>query len=162
MRLQSSSLTFCLRGIPVGELHLEVLLHSLEDDHGVAIVESDPMVSYRETITATSTAAALKKSSNKLNRLWFKASPLAPELVDALASPDSDPNDFKALGKLLVNEYAWDKQSAQRLWVRPRHFPGLVFLSFFHRCGLPGALVSLRDRASSNHALQYGNRYYHS
>eukprot|EP00041_Stephanoeca_diplocostata_P022603 m.541276 g.541276 ORF g.541276 m.541276 type:complete len:1085 (-) comp22107_c0_seq2:532-3786(-) len=99
-----------------GELHLEVLLHSLEDEHGVVIVESDPMVSYRETVTSASTAAALKKSSNKLNRLWFKASPLAPGLVEALASPNVDPNDFKALGKLLVDEYAWDKQSAQRLW----------------------------------------------
>ena len=35
-----------------GELHLEICLKDLEEDHAcVPIVKSDPVVSYRETVT---------------------------------------------------------------------------------------------------------------
>ena len=45
---------------------------------------SDPVVGYRESVSATSRIACLAKSTNKHNRLWMQASPLSDELVDEI------------------------------------------------------------------------------
>ena len=50
-----------------GELHLEICLKDLEEDHAcVPIVKSDPVVSYRETVTEESSVMCLSKSPNKV------------------------------------------------------------------------------------------------
>merc|ERR1712000_569580 len=54
-----------------GELHLEICLKDLEEDHaGIPLRKSDPIVPYRETIQEESSDVALSKSQNKHNRLW--------------------------------------------------------------------------------------------
>merc|ERR1712242_291815 len=59
-----------------GELHLEICLKDLEEDHAcVPIKKSDPVVSYRETVTEESSMMCLSKSPNKHNRLYMKAQP---------------------------------------------------------------------------------------
>ena len=51
-----------------GELHLEICLKDLEEDHAcVPIVKSDPVVSYRETVTEESSVTCLSKSPNKVS-----------------------------------------------------------------------------------------------
>ena len=51
-----------------GELHLEICLKDLEEDHAcVPIVKSDPVVSYRETVTDESSVTCLSKSPNKVS-----------------------------------------------------------------------------------------------
>merc|ERR1712186_199269 len=68
-----------------GELHLEICLKDLEEDHAcVPIKKSDPVVSYRETITAESSKMCLSKSPNKHNRLYMKGNPLPDGLADAI------------------------------------------------------------------------------
>merc|ERR1719219_631704 len=58
-----------------GELHLEICLKDLEEDHAcVPIKKSDPVVSYRETITDKSSKMCLSKSPNKHNRIFMKGS----------------------------------------------------------------------------------------
>merc|ERR1712166_862168 len=53
-----------------GELHLETCLKDLEEDHAqIPIKQSDPVVSYRETVTEESSIMCLSKSPNKHNRL---------------------------------------------------------------------------------------------
>ncbi|KAJ7642853.1 P-loop containing nucleoside triphosphate hydrolase protein, partial [Mycena rosella] len=53
-----------------GELHLEICLKDLEEDHaGVPLKKSDPVVPYRETVKTESSIVALSKSQNKHNRL---------------------------------------------------------------------------------------------
>merc|ERR1719427_1362741 len=50
-----------------GELHLEICLKDLEEDHaGIPLKKSDPVVSYRETVTETSDQICLSKSPNNL------------------------------------------------------------------------------------------------
>merc|ERR1711993_197302 len=57
-----------------GELHLEICLKDLEEDHAcVPIKKSDPVVSYRETVTEESYQMNLSKSPNKHNRIFMKA-----------------------------------------------------------------------------------------
>ena len=64
-----------------GELHLEICLKDLEEDHaGVPLRKSDPVVSYRETVGGESSMMCLSKSPNKHNRLYMKARPMCEEL----------------------------------------------------------------------------------
>ncbi|MEJ1277489.1 hypothetical protein NN561_008406 [Cricetulus griseus] len=56
-----------------GELHLEICLKDLEEDHTcIPIKKSDPVVSYRETVSEESNVLCLSKSPNKHNRLHMK------------------------------------------------------------------------------------------
>ncbi|UKZ73615.1 Elongation factor 2 [Trichoderma virens FT-333] len=68
-----------------GELHLEICLNDLENDHaGVPLIISDPVVQYRETVQAKSSITALSKSPNKHNRLYMVAEPMDEELAGAI------------------------------------------------------------------------------
>merc|ERR1719479_807023 len=56
-----------------GELHLEICLKDLEEDHAqIPLKKSDPVVSYKETIGKKSDMMCLSKSPNKHNRLFCK------------------------------------------------------------------------------------------
>merc|ERR1711931_413161 len=69
-----------------GELHLEICLKDLEEDHAcIPLKKSDPVVSYRETVSEESNIMCLSKSPNKHNRLFMKAVPMPdglPEDID--------------------------------------------------------------------------------
>jgi elongation factor 2 len=59
-----------------GELHLEICLKDLEEDHAqIPLKKSDPVVSYRETVSEESYMMCLSKSPNKHNRYLFKQLP---------------------------------------------------------------------------------------
>ena len=46
----------------------------MEEDHaGIPLKKSDPVVSYRETVSEHSSRTCLSKSPNKHNRLFFSA-----------------------------------------------------------------------------------------
>ena len=65
-----------------GELHLEICLKDLEEDHaGIELKKSDPVVTFRETVTEESSINCLSKSPNKHNRLYMRAKPLTEELA---------------------------------------------------------------------------------
>ena len=74
------------------------------------------MVSFREGVTMPSTQSALKKSANKLNRVWFTASPLSPELVAEMDTGRLDCTDLKGMARELVERHGWDRNSARRVW----------------------------------------------
>ena len=66
-----------------GELHLEICLKDLEEDHAcIPLKKSDPVVSYRETVSAESSQMCLSKSPNKHNRLFLKAAPFPDGLAE--------------------------------------------------------------------------------
>merc|ERR1712066_953636 len=68
-----------------GELHLEICLKDLEEDHAcIPIIKSDPVVSYRETLTAESEKMCLSKSPNKHNRLYMKGNGFPDGLADEI------------------------------------------------------------------------------
>ena len=101
-----------------GELHLEICLKDLVEDHaGVPLKISDPVVGYRETVQAVSTMIALSKSQNKHNRLYMSAQPLEEELSVAVTEGKVGPrDDFKIRARLLADEYGWDVTDARKIW----------------------------------------------
>merc|ERR1719194_103811 len=68
-----------------GELHLEICLKDLQEDFmgGAPIKISDPVVSFRETVTEESCRTVMSKSPNKHNRLYVKALPMGYANNDA-------------------------------------------------------------------------------
>jgi len=101
-----------------GELHLEICLKDLEEDHAqVPIKIGEPVVQYRETVTAESSIEALSKSPNKHNRIYMKAVPLDEELTnDIEAGKISARDDFKTRGRELADKYGWDVTEARKIW----------------------------------------------
>lgn len=101
-----------------GELHLEICLKDLQEDHaGVPLKISDPVVGYRETVKTESSIVALSKSQNKHNRLYAKAMPLDEELTKAIEGGVINArDDFKARARILADEYGWDVTDARKIW----------------------------------------------
>jgi elongation factor 2 len=101
-----------------GELHLEICLKDLEEDHaGVPLRISDPVVSYRETVSGRSSITALSKSPNKHNRLYMIAEPLDEEVSKEIEAGKIGPrDDFKARARILADEHGWDVTDARKIW----------------------------------------------
>jgi elongation factor 2 len=101
-----------------GELHLEICLKDLEEDHaGVPLRISDPVVSYRESVGADSRMVALSKSPNKHNRLYMSASPLGEEVSKDIEAGKIGPrDDFKVRARILADEHGWDVTDARKIW----------------------------------------------
>jgi len=102
-----------------GELHLEICIKDLQDDFmgGAPIVVSEPVVSFRETVTMESEIMCLSKSPNKHNRLYVKAVPLADGLAEVIDNGQIGPRDDpKVRGKKLAEEYGWDPMEARKIW----------------------------------------------
>lgn len=92
-----------------GELHVEICLNDLENDFAqVPIIKSDPVVTYKECMTAESSQSAMAKSQNKHNRLTGTAGPLHEDLPELIESGEIDASqDIKLRGKRLVEEFGW-------------------------------------------------------
>merc|ERR1711988_400379 len=102
-----------------GELHLEICLKDLEDDFmkGTPIVKGDPVVSFRETVTAESDRMCLSKSPNKHNRLYMRAEPMGEELSLAIDNGViSSTQDAKTRGRALADDFGWDVNFARKIW----------------------------------------------
>jgi elongation factor 2 len=101
-----------------GELHLEICLKDLEEDHaGVPLNISDPVVQYRETVQAKSSMTALSKSPNKHNRLYVEAEPLSDELVEAIDKGTISARDeLKARARIMADDFGWDVTEARKIW----------------------------------------------
>jgi elongation factor 2 len=101
-----------------GELHLEICLNELENEHckGVKIKRSKPVVSFTETITSKS-EVCLAKSANKLNRIQIVAEPLTEELTKDLESGTVSMNDdVKTRSRFLIENHNWDADEARKVW----------------------------------------------
>jgi len=101
-----------------GELHVEICLKDLEEEYAKCTIQKgDPVVTYKETITEESSQMCLSKSPNKHNRLYMKGTPMQDELSDLIEDgkigPRSDP---KERGKILVDQFEWDKTDTQKIW----------------------------------------------
>merc|ERR1712002_1090559 len=101
-----------------GELHLEICLKDLEEDHAcVPLKKTDPVVSYRETVSEMSYDTCLSKSPNKHNRLYMRACPLPDGLADDIennkVTPRDDPKTRKAY---LCENHEFDATDAMKIW----------------------------------------------
>jgi len=101
-----------------GELHLEICLKDLEEDHAqIPIKQSDPVVSYRETVSEESSMMCLSKSPNKHNRLFMKAVPMPDGLAEDIDDGEvSNKQDFKIRGRYLADKYEYDITEARKIW----------------------------------------------
>lgn len=101
-----------------GELHVEICLNDLEKDYAQCeIRKSDPVVTYKETVTQESDIVCLSKSQNKHNRLQGKAMPLHDDLPDLIEKGDVGPkDDIKTRAKRLAEEFEWEKDDAMNIW----------------------------------------------
>ncbi|KAG0134953.1 elongation factor 2 [Tuber indicum] len=101
-----------------GELHLEICLKDLEEDHaGIPLKISPPVVTYRETVASDSSMTALSKSPNKHNRLYVSATPLSEDVAKEIEAGKISPrDDFKARARILAEEYGWDVTDARKIW----------------------------------------------
>merc|ERR1712241_1056746 len=101
-----------------GELHLEICLKDLEEDHAqIPLKKSDPVVSYRETVSEESNQMCLSKSPNKHNRLFMKAVPMPDGLAEDIDNGEvSNKQDFKIRGRYLADTYEYDITEARKIW----------------------------------------------
>jgi len=101
-----------------GELHLEICLKDLEEDHaGIPIKRSDPVVSYRETVSEESDRMCLSKSPNKHNRLFMRAVPMPEGLAEDIDDGEVTPRqDIKTRARYLADKYEYDVNEARKIW----------------------------------------------
>jgi elongation factor 2 len=102
-----------------GELHVEICLHDLVEEYAkIEIVQSDPVVSYKETVLEHSSQVCLSKSANKHNRLYCVAEPLPNAFALAVESGAlGAKDDLKSRIRKLTTDFGWDTAEAKRLWV---------------------------------------------
>uniref|UniRef100_A0A915DU99 Tr-type G domain-containing protein n=1 Tax=Ditylenchus dipsaci TaxID=166011 RepID=A0A915DU99_9BILA len=97
-------------------------------------LKSDPVVSYRETVTEESSVMCLAKSANKHNRLFCKALPLPDGLADDIENGQVNArDDMKTRGKILSEKYSFDPNDAKKIWCFGRTALGRISLLMLPR-----------------------------
>jgi elongation factor 2 len=101
-----------------GELHLEICLKDLAEEFtGIELVTTDPVVSYRETVSAKSNQICLSKSPNKHNRLWVTSEPFPEGLSEAIEEGEVGPRDDpKKRAKILGDKFGFDATDSKKIW----------------------------------------------
>lgn len=101
-----------------GELHLEICLKDLEEDHAcIPLKKSDPVVSYRETVSEESDRTCLSKSPNKHNRLFLKATSFPDGLAEDIDSNEVTPRqEPKARARYLAEKYEYEANESRKIW----------------------------------------------
>lgn len=86
-----------------GELHIEICLKDLQEEYAKCdIKKSDPVVTFKETVSEESSINCLSKSPNKHNRILMKCEPLGDELANAIDADEVTVKDeVKARAKVL-------------------------------------------------------------
>ncbi|MFQ5871287.1 MAG: elongation factor EF-2 [Candidatus Geothermarchaeales archaeon] len=98
----------------MGTLHLEVTIHSLQD-MGLDVVQSQPIVAYRETISTRSEDFP-GKSPNRHNKFMLYMEPLPSDVVSMIAEGKiTDLTDKKERATIL-RETGWPTQEARNVW----------------------------------------------
>jgi elongation factor 2 len=100
----------------MGELHLEIAVKDLKSMHGLDIVQTEPMVVYREAIRQGG-GPFMGKSPNKHNRVFFKFSPLDEKIIDLVRSGDlSEIVSSSKREEVLKTEVGWTTRQARQVF----------------------------------------------
>merc|ERR1712127_968038 len=101
-----------------GELHVEICLKDLREEYAQCdFTVSDPVVSYRETVSELSSQTCLAKSPNKHNRIYIQAEPMSDELSLAIEAGKCGPKaEIKERAKILKEKFDWDDAMARKIW----------------------------------------------
>ncbi|MGQ0535344.1 MAG: elongation factor EF-2 [Methanobacteriota archaeon] len=101
----------------MGELHLEITIYRIVNEHKVEISTSPPIVVYREVVTGRTPQAFEGKSPNKHNRFYVETEPLNDATLKAIEEgkiPEGEVKKAQAkdLAATLV-ECGWDRDLAR-------------------------------------------------
>tara|TARA_B110000116_G_scaffold257527_1_gene257803 strand:- start:26720 stop:28927 length:2208 start_codon:yes stop_codon:yes gene_type:complete len=105
----------------MGELHLEITTYRIEEEQGIKVSVSEPIVVYRETTSGNNHGRAFEgKSPNRHNRFYIEVEQLPEEVVNALrqgeiGSGTIRPNDAKEMGRKFA-EYGMDKDLMRKTY----------------------------------------------
>ena len=105
----------------MGELHLEITVYRLEEEQGIKVNVSEPIVVYRESIESNNKGHAFEgKSPNRHNRFYIEAEPLPLEVVQALREGEFGDGtvrnkDAKGVGDKFA-EYGMDKNLMRKIY----------------------------------------------
>ena len=105
----------------MGELHLEITVYRLEEEQGIKVNVSEPIVVYRESIESNNKGQAFEgKSPNRHNRFYIEAEPLPLEVVQALREGEFGDGtvrnkDAKGVGDKFA-EYGLDKNLMRKIY----------------------------------------------
>ena len=86
---------------------------------GAKLKISEPVVSFRETITEESSMQCLSKSPNKHNRLFCRGAPMGDELCNHIDEQDKGVHadaEAKTRARTLADEFDWDVMEARKIW----------------------------------------------
>ncbi len=73
----------------MGELHLEITIYRLEEEQGIKVNQSNPIVVYRESIGSDNKGRAFEgKSPNRHNRFYVEVEQLPENVIKALREGD--------------------------------------------------------------------------
>jgi elongation factor 2 len=102
-----------------GELHVEICIHDLIEEYAkIDIIQSEPVVSYKETVLEKSSQVCLAKSPNKHNRIFITAEPMSEDLTKEIEAGNIGPKDEAKLRvRKLVDKFGWDSTEAKKMWV---------------------------------------------
>ncbi len=96
----------------MGELHLEITTYRIEEEQGIAVNISSPIVVYRECVAGENRGSPFEgKSPNRHNRFYVEVESLPEQFVNAIRKgeiPDGTIKDGKAFGRLCA-EHGMDK-----------------------------------------------------
>merc|ERR1719414_809827 len=101
-----------------GELHVEICLKDLREEYAqIELIESDPVVAYRETVGGISKQTCLSKSANKHNRLFLTCEPLPDGMSEDIENNVvSERDDAKERANYLHEKYDFNKNDALKIW----------------------------------------------
>ncbi|MFW9905752.1 MAG: GTP-binding protein [Candidatus Thorarchaeota archaeon] len=100
-----------------GELHLEIAVKDLQDLQRIEVVQSEPIVVFRESVKGESYMQSLAKSPNKHNRLWVRAGPLDEGAIKLIEKGSINQyTDRKEMAQLLRDEAGWEAKAGRKVW----------------------------------------------
>ena len=133
----------------VSESHLGICLRDLRKEcPQYDFIIDEPVVSYRETVGGTSSQTCLAKSPNKHNRIYLTAEPLPEELSVLIEDGKAGPKaDSKKRTELLQEQFAWDENSARKIWCWGPKTEGANLLVDQTQGVEPAALNEMKEHA---------------
>lgn len=90
-----------------------------EEFMGTEVKISEPVVSYRESVTDKSSKTCLSKSPNKHNRLFCEGEPLGDELTAEIDDGKIEVGpryDQKLRARYMADTHGWDVTDARKIW----------------------------------------------
>ncbi len=102
----------------MGELHLEIVEYKINNEKGIPIVTSPPIVVYRETINNKGDVIE-GKSPNKHNKFYIKVEPLEEAIVKAIENNEIKEMRIKGKAQQLVEKLVslgMSREEAKGVW----------------------------------------------